>query len=59
METEEIKAYDVQHTVENGIERVVYSPAQRRFETPILMQHGMWHGAWCWRHWHRLSWRRL
>ena len=41
-------ASDVRHEVENGIERVTYIPEQRRFDTPILMQHGMWHGAWCW-----------
>jgi pimeloyl-ACP methyl ester carboxylesterase len=54
METQQTKIYDVQHTVENGIERVVYLPRQRRFETPILMLHGMWHGAWCWQHWQEL-----
>ena len=42
------------HTVEDGIERVVYTPKKRRFETPILMQHGMWHGAWCWAEWQAL-----
>ncbi len=47
-------AYTVRHTIENGIERIVYTPKQRRFETPILMQHGMWHGAWCWQHWQAL-----
>jgi len=54
METQKTKTYDVQHTVENGIERVIYTPRQRRFETPILMQHGMWHSAWCWQHWQEL-----
>jgi pimeloyl-ACP methyl ester carboxylesterase len=46
--------YDRQATVENGIERVVYKPAKRRSDTPILMQHGMWHGAWVWSHWQEL-----
>jgi pimeloyl-ACP methyl ester carboxylesterase len=46
--------YRVTHTVENGIERIVYSPENRRFETPIVMQHGMWHGAWCWQAWQAL-----
>ncbi|NJK81126.1 MAG: alpha/beta fold hydrolase [Chloroflexaceae bacterium] len=41
-------------TVEDGIERVVYSPTYRRFETPLLLQHGMWHGAWCWQYWQEL-----
>ena len=44
----------VRHLISNGIERIIYIPKQRRFETPILMQHGMWHGAWCWRHWQEL-----
>ena len=35
------------HRTEDGIERTVYVPRERRFETPILMQHGTWHGAWC------------
>ncbi|MCZ7546253.1 MAG: lysophospholipase [Anaerolineae bacterium] len=47
-------AFQRTHTVEGGIERVVYTPAERRFATPILMQHGMYHGAWCWRHWQEL-----
>ncbi len=51
-------AFSIQHSIDNGIERVVYTPRHRRFETPILMQHGMWHGAWCWQHWQELfaSW---
>ena len=53
-EARETDAYTVSHTVEDGIERVAYEPKDRRFETPILMQHGMWHGAWCWRHWQEL-----
>lgn len=46
--------FSIQRSLDNGIERVIYTPGQRRFETPILMQHGMWHGAWCWRHWQEL-----
>jgi pimeloyl-ACP methyl ester carboxylesterase len=42
------------HTVDDGIERIAYLPKLRRFETPILMQHGMWHGAWCWQLWQEL-----
>jgi pimeloyl-ACP methyl ester carboxylesterase len=42
------------HTVQDGIERIVYRPEVKRFETPILMQHGMWHGAWCWQSWQEL-----
>lgn len=46
--------FSIQHSVENGIERIVYTPRHRRFETPIIMQHGMWHGAWCWGPWQEL-----
>ncbi|HET92193.1 MAG TPA: alpha/beta hydrolase [Chloroflexi bacterium] len=51
LEKAESAAYTRTHTVEDGIERIVYRPRERRFETPILMQHGMWHGAWCWELW--------
>jgi len=53
-ETRETEHYVRQHTIEDGIERVVYVPKQRRSATPILMQHGMWHGAWCWQWWQEL-----
>jgi pimeloyl-ACP methyl ester carboxylesterase len=46
--------YSISHTVQGGIERIVYSPEVRHFETPVLMQHGMWHGAWCWQYWQEL-----
>jgi pimeloyl-ACP methyl ester carboxylesterase len=50
----------VSHTIEDGIERISFRPASPRFRTPILMQHGMWHGAWCWEAWQeelaRLGW---
>jgi len=46
--------YDISHTITGGIERIVYTPHTRRFETPIVMQHGMWHGAWCWQGWQAL-----
>ena len=46
--------YDVSHTIEAGIERISYRPKRPRFKTPILMQHGMWHGAWCWHLWQAL-----
>jgi pimeloyl-ACP methyl ester carboxylesterase len=46
--------YTITHTVQDGIERIVYRPEVKRFETPILMQHGMWHGAWCWQSWQEL-----
>jgi pimeloyl-ACP methyl ester carboxylesterase len=46
--------YIVHHAIEDGIERISYFPKERRFEIPILMQHGMWHGAWCWQPWQEL-----
>ena len=46
--------YTISHTVQEGIERIVYSPEVKHFETPVLMQHGMWHGAWCWQYWQEL-----
>ncbi len=42
------------HKVEDGIEWISYLPKQRTHDTPILMQHGMWHGAWCWQQWQEL-----
>lgn len=44
-------SYTISETVEGGIERIVYTPSEPRFQTPIIFQHGMWHGAWCWRPW--------
>jgi pimeloyl-ACP methyl ester carboxylesterase len=54
METQKTKAFNIQRSVDNGIERITYIPKQRRFDIPILMQHGMWHGAWCWQQWQEL-----
>ncbi len=51
---EEHPQYTVFHVVEDGIERVSYFPRQRRFRTPLLMQHGMFHAAWCWAGWQAL-----
>lgn len=44
-------SFDISQTVEDGIERIAYIPHERKFKTPIVMQHGMWHGAWCWETW--------
>jgi pimeloyl-ACP methyl ester carboxylesterase len=46
--------YFIQHVIEDGIERISYIPKKKRFDTPILMQHGMFHGAWCWVNWQAL-----
>lgn len=45
------QSYEVIHTIEDGIERIVYRPHEKRYDTPIVMQHGMWHGAWSWETW--------
>lgn len=54
MEIHETDTFTVHRSMDNGIERNIYIPKRRRSEIPILMQHGMWHGAWCWRHWQEL-----
>ena len=46
-----MSAVEFETGVEGGIERVVCRPAARTHETPILLLHGMWHAAWCWRDW--------
>ena len=48
---EEHAAYTVHHTIEGGIERIAYLPKQPLHAAPLLFQHGMWHGAWCWQPW--------
>jgi pimeloyl-ACP methyl ester carboxylesterase len=50
----ETEKYVMRHTVEDGIERITYIPKVRQHATPILMQHGMWHGAWTWQWWQPL-----
>lgn len=44
----------ITQTVIDGIERITYTPSEKKYETPIVMQHGMWHGAWCWAEWQML-----
>ncbi len=53
-ETEDKVAYTVTHSLQDGIERITYTPKERQHETPILMAHGMWHGAWCWQPWQEI-----
>jgi pimeloyl-ACP methyl ester carboxylesterase len=31
------------------LEHQVVRPRERRYGTPLLLLHGAWHGAWCWR----------
>ena len=33
------------------IEHIIQQPAKRTHETPLFLQHGAWHGAWCWQLW--------
>ncbi len=53
-ETEDKGAYTVTHALEDGIERITYTPKERKYAAPILMAHGMWHGAWCWQPWQEI-----
>jgi pimeloyl-ACP methyl ester carboxylesterase len=50
----ETDKFSIRHVIEDGLERISYLPTHRRFATPLLMQHGMWHGAWCWQPWQEL-----
>lgn len=54
LERRETEGYTVEHVIEDGIERITYTPQTPKFRTPILMAHGMWHGAWCWQQWQAL-----
>lgn len=47
----ETQNYTHQRETKDGIEWISYIPQQRNDLPPILMQHGMWHGAWCWQWW--------
>jgi pimeloyl-ACP methyl ester carboxylesterase len=44
----------IKQGVTEGIERIEYIPSIRRFRTPILLQHGMYHSAKCWELWQSL-----
>lgn len=43
-----------ERSIVDGIERVTYRPTVKRYDTPLLFSHGMWHGAWCWQGWQEL-----
>lgn len=45
------ESFTVTHEVHDGVERISYWPKNPKHSTPILFQHGMWHGAWCWERW--------
>ncbi|RMH04057.1 MAG: alpha/beta fold hydrolase [Planctomycetota bacterium] len=46
-------APELDRSLAAGIERVRCRPAGGAVEArpPVLLVHGMWHGAWCWREW--------
>jgi pimeloyl-ACP methyl ester carboxylesterase len=46
--------YTVSREVNDGIERITYTPDAPKFKTPLVLQHGAWHGAWCWQWWQEL-----
>ena len=50
----ESEQYIITADLNDGIERITYTPRQKQHDTPILMLHGMWHGAWCWAEWQKL-----
>ena len=47
-------AYTAEHEISDGIERITYRPEQPVYKTPLVFQHGAWHGAWCWQYWQEL-----
>jgi len=47
-EAKSMRDFDVIRSIEDGIERVDFCPRVKKFETPLLIHHGMWHGAWAW-----------
>jgi len=49
-----IMAYSIENTMVDGIEVITYRPNQPKFKTPLVFQHGAWHGAWCWKYWQEL-----
>ncbi len=53
-ESQEFETYSRIHRLEDGLERISYIPKNRCYQTPLVFQHGMWHGAWCWELWQEL-----
>src|SRR5687767_5221602 len=49
-----IMTYTVSREVNDGIEHITYTPDAPKYKTPIVFQHGAWHGAWCWQWWQEL-----
>jgi pimeloyl-ACP methyl ester carboxylesterase len=37
--------------IAENIEHNIQLPIVRKHKTPLLFQHGAWHGAWCWQLW--------
>lgn len=50
----ECDGYTVHHSMADGIERISYLPHTPQSPTPLLLQHGMWHGAWVWSQWQEI-----
>lgn len=46
--------FSIEHDFTDGIERISYIPDDIRYKTPLIFQHGAWHGAWCWQWWQEL-----
>jgi len=46
--------HEITNEIVDGIEWVSYTLKEPTDRPPILFQHGMWHGAWCWSKWQEL-----
>lgn len=44
-------SFSIETDFTDGIERISYIPDNIRYKTPLIFQHGAWHGAWCWQWW--------
>jgi pimeloyl-ACP methyl ester carboxylesterase len=53
-ETRQVGNYTIDHLVADGIERISYLPEEPNYKTPLVLQHGMFHAAWCWQPWQAL-----
>lgn len=54
LDEQHTEQYTFHHALKDGLEWRTYMPRHRQHATPILMQHGMWHNAWCWQLWQEL-----
>lgn len=51
IEQQKTDSWSLSHSIEDGIERVVVKPSIPSKRPALVMQHGMWHSASCWRDW--------